>query len=101
MCEWESLLGEELVLEAMKRALDNGHSTWLYVRGILENWHKENCETLMDVMIYEDSFRANRSRKSSWNKSETQSEEVIPDWFQELKEKKRRERERERYERMA
>ncbi|MRG87645.1 DnaD domain protein [Salinibacillus xinjiangensis] len=38
LINWITKVGDELVIEAMKRALDRNKVSWGYVRGILRDW---------------------------------------------------------------
>lgn len=107
---WVDQLGEELVFEALKRTVENGKSTWRYTLGILHKWKKDGLRTIADVEAAEEAFRQGRtapqekvrhggyedaSRKlfyggnpGRYTPHRQQREEVIPDWFRELKAEK-------------
>ncbi|WP_229706165.1 DnaD domain-containing protein [Anoxybacteroides voinovskiense] len=57
--QWVDDIGEELVIEAMKRALKQNKS-WGYAEGILKDWAKHNLRTLTDVETYEKEFHRKR-----------------------------------------
>ncbi|MCL6615837.1 MAG: DnaD domain protein, partial [Anoxybacillus ayderensis] len=57
--QWIDDIGEELVIEAMKRALKQNKS-WSYAEGILKDWVKHNLRTLTDVEAYEKEFHRKR-----------------------------------------
>src|SRR5699024_1907629 len=61
---WVNHSGEQLVLHAMKRALDRGKTSWGYVRAILENWRKKGICSVEEAQVEEERFqRKNQSRK--------------------------------------
>lgn len=57
---WVNRLNDKVVMEAMRRALESAQPVWRYVKGILENWVRANCETVTDVFMYEAEFREAR-----------------------------------------
>lgn len=58
---WCNDLSPELVLEAMKRTLDE-KKQWRYSKGILKNWHENNLKTLKDVEVSEKAFRRKKNK---------------------------------------
>ncbi|WP_412674717.1 DnaD domain-containing protein [Anoxybacillus ayderensis] len=57
--QWIDDIGEELVVEAMKRALKQ-NKPWNYAEGILKDWARHNLCTLADVEAYEKEFHRKR-----------------------------------------
>ncbi|WP_052137774.1 DnaD domain-containing protein [Heyndrickxia ginsengihumi] len=47
--DWARDLNDELLIEAMKIALERNKPTWSYVRGILRQWIKKNVKTVEDA----------------------------------------------------
>ncbi|MCL9971568.1 DnaD domain protein [Anoxybacillus kestanbolensis] len=56
---WIDDIGEELVIEAMKRALKQNKSC-VYAEGILKDWARHNLSNLTDVEAYENQRRNKR-----------------------------------------
>src|SRR5699024_4509383 len=54
--------GNEIVIEAMKEALNNNVSTWSYVNSILKSWNNDGVKTVEDI--------------SARNKKRTKQEEI-------------------------
>ncbi|RYG72965.1 DnaD domain protein [Lentibacillus lipolyticus] len=81
-------VGEELVLDAMQRALERGKSNWSYVKGILQAWVEKGITTVEDAKAEETAFR--RSRDQGRRTYAARTEEVIPDWFHERKRQEKR-----------
>lgn len=86
MLYWIETKGEEMVLYAMKRALEQNKPTWGYAKGILHTWVKRGIMTIQHAEDDDEAFR-NRSRddQSRWREL---SAEVVPDWFHERKKQK-------------
>lgn len=80
-------LGDELVVEAMKRALERNKSTWAYVKSILNSWHKKGIQTVEQARA---ELVGDCSRGDSPQGKSLQKQEVIPDWFYEQKEERRK-----------
>ncbi|MFA1820146.1 DnaD domain-containing protein [Virgibacillus oceani] len=91
LLHWVNNMGEQLVLHAMKRALDRGKTSWGYVRAILENWEKKGIRSVEEARTEEERFRRKSlSRKGGCPSGASQAkEEVIPGWFLEQKRKKK------------
>jgi DnaD/phage-associated family protein len=53
---WINHLNDELVTEAIKRAVQKGKS-WDYAVGILREWHQHGLRTLTDIEAYEEQWR--------------------------------------------
>ncbi|MFA1822759.1 DnaD domain-containing protein [Virgibacillus oceani] len=87
LLHWVNHSGEQLVLNAMKRALDRGKTSWGYVRAILENWRKKGICGVGEARGEEVRFRdRNMSRKALSSYGARQmNEEVVPEWFWERK----------------
>lgn len=48
--------GEELVIEAMKKALSVGIRNWRYTYGVLKRWRDQNVKNLDDVLAFDLEF---------------------------------------------
>jgi DnaD/phage-associated family protein len=53
--EWVKDLSEEIVIEAMKRALAQ-QKKWSYAEGILRNWSNQNVRSLADIQALDKEF---------------------------------------------
>src|SRR5699024_8932820 len=49
LLNWVNDVGEALVLDAMKRALERGKSNWGYVKGILQAWAKKGITSVEEA----------------------------------------------------
>jgi len=59
---WIRDMGDVLVIESMKRALEQGKK-WAYADGILKAWFAENIQTVEDVIARENEFKRQKQRK--------------------------------------
>ncbi|WP_407270048.1 DnaD domain-containing protein [Radiobacillus sp. PE A8.2] len=75
-------VGEALVLEAMKRALDYNKISWGYVKKVLNNWTLQGITSVEQIRMEEDTFR---KKKRHANKRHNRTE-IIPDFFKERQE---------------
>lgn len=83
-------MGEELVIEALKRALKENKTKWSYAEGILKAWSKRNIKSLADVEGLDSEFksqqeqRQQKQQRSGYNKQPVRKEH-LPEWFDENK----------------
>ncbi|MBP1949358.1 DnaD domain-containing protein [Virgibacillus litoralis] len=90
ICHWINDLSEPLVLEAMKRALEQNKTTWSYVKGVLKAWARKGITTIEQAEADEAAFRNRQNQQK--NQSAQASGEVVPDWFKERKRKQAEEK---------
>ncbi|OAT80979.1 hypothetical protein A6P54_13360 [Bacillus sp. MKU004] len=60
---WCRRLQTSLVIEAMKKAVEQGKRYWGYVEAILLNWEKRGVQTLGEVTLLDEEFIAGKGRK--------------------------------------
>ncbi|WP_138418257.1 DnaD domain-containing protein [Aquibacillus sediminis] len=82
---WVNKLSDEIVMEAMKRALEQNKANWAFVKGILKKWEESNFTTVAQIEENEKAFREKQRQK--FRNKQHAKQEVIPDWF-ESKDKK-------------
>jgi DnaD/phage-associated family protein len=75
IAQWIDDLSAELVIEAMKRALEQNKRTWKYVKGILRDWAQKGVKSLDDVNALDAEWKSKKEKKE---KPSTQS------YYQEL-----------------
>jgi DnaD/phage-associated family protein len=78
MVSWINDLGEEMVIEALSRALDRNKPSWGYAKSILQSWVKKNIKTLDQAKAEEVDFQNQQTNRRNYK---LQSKEVVPDWF--------------------
>ena len=62
---WCNDLSPELVLEAMKRTLEQNKRNWKYTKGILKDWEHKGVKTLDDVKALETEWKERKKEKPS------------------------------------
>jgi DnaD/phage-associated family protein len=62
---WCDRLQDSLVIEAMKKAVEQGKRYWGYVEAILLNWEKRGVQSLGEVALLDEEFVAAKERKRS------------------------------------
>lgn len=79
---WCNDLSHELVLEAMKIAVENGANNWGYTEAILRNWANKKFTTLDQVKADQLKRKAEREHKQSRNYGNRPiRQEKLPDWY--------------------
>jgi DnaD/phage-associated family protein len=61
--EWCSDLSDELVVEAMKIAIESSSKTWKYVEAILRNWVDKGYSTVEEVRAAQMAYKEQRSKQ--------------------------------------
>ncbi|WP_272032943.1 Lin1244/Lin1753 domain-containing protein [Oceanobacillus kimchii] len=69
--------GDEMVIAALNKSLDQGKANWGYAKSILNDWSKKNITTLDQVKAEEVRFQ-NQKKQSYGN---YQKSEAKPEWF--------------------
>ena len=83
--EFCEALGSELILEAVKRSIDENIPKWRYVRGILKNWESQKVKTLNDVVVLDAQFDFCKNKKQ-FRSGYTKRKELVPEWLREIEE---------------
>jgi DnaD/phage-associated family protein len=82
---WITDTSEELVLEAMKIAVENGVKTWKYVESILRDWSEKGYRTVEQVRAAQMAFKEQQAKKRNGfngsNHRKPTRKEMIPDWL--------------------
>ena len=84
---WINDTNEELVLHAMKIAIDRNNRSWGYVKGILKNWQNKNVKTVQQANAADTEFKNKQSTKrTSFSKNISKNKkEVVPKWMNQEK----------------
>ncbi|WP_079529929.1 MULTISPECIES: DnaD domain-containing protein [Halobacillus] len=77
---WSEDLGEQMVIEAMKRSLDRNKPTWGYVKSILQSWVNKGVKSLDQAQVEEVEYRNHQNNRTSFSKR-SPNQEVLPEWF--------------------
>ncbi|TCJ88035.1 UNVERIFIED_ORG: DnaD/phage-associated family protein [Anoxybacillus amylolyticus] len=86
---WVDDASEELVLEALKIAVENGAKRWVYVETILRDWTEKGYRTVDEVRAARLAFRKERMKQRSAPPSSDGGRtmrkpirtEIVPDWL--------------------
>jgi DnaD/phage-associated family protein len=83
--QWSDDLSPELVLEAMKIAVEYGAKNWTYVERILRNWADKKFQTVDQVQAALLAYREHQAKQRDRPKynSKPKRTEKLPDWFEE------------------
>lgn len=77
---WSEDLNVELVLEAMKRAIEYG-GEFGYAKKIMKNWRKNNIDSIEKVEQSDVEFeRKNQKKFNKPSKQKVKQDEKLPDW---------------------
>jgi DnaD/phage-associated family protein len=86
IASWITDTSEELVLEAMKIAVENGVKTWKYVETILRDWASKGYQTVEQVCAAQLLFKEQQAKKRNGSGSAKQRKpvrtEMLPDWME-------------------
>jgi DnaD/phage-associated family protein len=89
MADWCEDLSGELVLEAMKLAVEQGKKTWSYTEAILKSWNDKGVKSLADAKADQQEFQEKRSKAKNKPKGgysrKPMREEKLPEWLQDDK----------------
>lgn len=81
---WIDDLSEELVIHAMKLAVENNAVRWNYVETILKDWFGKKFTTLAQVEADRLRFEAQKNQKAARPQNyrkQNGRQEHVPDWF--------------------
>lgn len=80
---WCTDLSDDLVLEAMKRAVAEGVIKWAYVEAILRNWFSQDFKTMDQVNAADIAFRNRQAKKPTQHRNYKKAtrKELIPNWL--------------------
>ncbi|GCD83698.1 hypothetical protein PTHTG4_27620 [Parageobacillus thermoglucosidasius] len=80
---WIDDTSKEIVIEAMKTAVENGAPRWVYVETILRDWYQKGYRTVDQVRAAQLAFKEQQSKKrNGFNGSRKPVRtEMIPDWL--------------------
>jgi DnaD/phage-associated family protein len=78
---WIDDLSEQIVLEAMKIAIENGARSWNYVETILRDWASKKLTTVEQVRAERLAFQQRKTTKRAEKYTKKPiREEIVPEW---------------------
>lgn len=85
MLDFINDIGDEMVTEALKRAIDQNKASWGYTKRILNAWYKKGIKTMEQVKADDVEFR---NQQASRNRGyQNTNKDIVPDWFKDRKPK--------------
>lgn len=80
---WCADLNDDLVLEALKLAVENGKKTWRYAETILRSWADKQVKTVEEARADQVAFRERMAKQRDRPKNNRQQirKEQPPEWF--------------------
>jgi DnaD/phage-associated family protein len=88
IANWIADTSEELVLESMKIAVENGVKTWKYIETILRDWASKEYRTVEQVRATQMAFKEQQTKKRNGSGSSKQRRpiriEMLPDWLRNM-----------------
>ncbi|WP_350346129.1 DnaD domain protein [Heyndrickxia faecalis] len=79
---WCEDLSVDLVIEAMKNAVERGATGWKYCEAILKDWASKGIQTVEQARALQLKYKEERSRLKRYGSRSGRTERV-PDWFKE------------------
>lgn len=77
--DWASDFGNEIVIEAIKRAVESGKE-WRYAQGILRQWDKKGLKTMAQIEA-DDVSHSRQGAAHQSNYGKPMRSEAKPDWL--------------------
>jgi DnaD/phage-associated family protein len=77
-------LGDALVIEAMKRAVDQNKPSWGYTKRILASWSRKKITTVEAARSEQVEFH-NQQQSRSYGQYQQRPSENVPNWFEQQK----------------
>lgn len=71
----------ELIIFAMKKAVEANKRTIQYIKGILNNWHKKGIKTLIEAEKEDEEFKRSTQKQT---KTETKPQKYTDEEFNKL-----------------
>jgi DnaD/phage-associated family protein len=78
---WCEKVSGSLVVEAMKKASEQGKQYWSYVEAILVKWEQLGVKDVKDAQSKESEFMSQKPVKGKGQKRQPVRTEKLPDWF--------------------
>ncbi|MFP7170801.1 Lin1244/Lin1753 domain-containing protein [Terribacillus sp. 7520-G] len=76
--------GDDLVIEAMKRAVDQNKPSWGYTKRILAAWSRKRITTVEAARTEQVEFQ-NQHQYQNYGQYHQRPAETVPDWFEQQK----------------
>ena len=73
--EYQNQIPDDMIIEAIKRAVEVGKRNWKYIKGIINNWISQGIKTLAEVQQNDEAFKKAKEQKQGRNIIETPEQE--------------------------
>lgn len=73
--------GNELIIHAVNKAIDENVPKWRYIRSILSSWEKAKVKTLDDVAALDTRFEMSKKNNKRTGKGYGKRTEAVPEWL--------------------
>ena len=75
---WCAELSSEIVIVAMKLALENGSNRWNYVEAVLKDWISKGYQTVKEILDAQLVFKVQKQKETIARPVRI---ELVPEWF--------------------
>lgn len=65
LSDYAKEMPNNLIVLAMKKAVEADKRTIQYIKGILNNWHKKGIKTVLEAQKEDEQFRKNNEKKET------------------------------------
>ncbi|MDX8359805.1 DnaD domain protein [Cytobacillus sp. IB215316] len=79
---WINDLSQDLVIEAMKLAVEQGTKKWAYVEAILKSWFNAGLKTLEQVNAATLAHKEQQMKRTAHGGQHPTRQEILPHWFE-------------------
>ncbi|MGM7685165.1 DnaD domain-containing protein [Cytobacillus sp. Hm23] len=79
---WINDLSQELVIEAMKLAVEQGTKKWAYVEAILKSWFNADLKTMEQVNAATLAHKEQQMKRTVHGGQHPTRQEILPHWFE-------------------
>ncbi|MGI8357554.1 DnaD domain protein [Bacillus cereus] len=77
-----NLFSDELIQQAINKAVDENAPRWNYIKAILRNWKEQEVKTLVDVATLDRRFEMSKKKKyNETGRKYSNRKEIVPDWL--------------------
>jgi DnaD/phage-associated family protein len=79
---WVDDVGDQLVLESLKRAVEQNKPNWSYAKAILKSWSQRNIRTVVQAEQEQVAFANKQQARKQNGSGKNKPPELIPEWME-------------------
>lgn len=79
---WCNDLSDELVIEAMKIAIEQDAKKWRFIEAVLKDWDDKQIKTVDQARAYQTKRKNSQSKQFSSRKGKSLRTEKLPAWYE-------------------